>query len=150
MVRVDAAFEVSQSFMMKPFLSIQAGGTFIFRSLSCFFDMFVDLTKLLLSALSLNCRNACVIGIVGHLIWMRSIGISMVSMISLSMSGTSCSVVSSWNPVTAAVFLFWFSYELFPSVSFVLVPLPLLFGSSNMIIKRVRENKKTSMNPTKR
>ena len=94
---------------------------FIFRPLSSFFKMFADLTNLSLSSLSLTCKNARVIGLAGHLILIWSIGIPIEVMIS------SACVVSSWNPVTTAPLLFWSSCELFPSVSFVFVPLPLLF-----------------------
>ena len=73
--------------------------TFIFRPLKSFVNMFADLTKLVPFVIASELQErACVIGLAGYLI----------------LSWTSCSVVSSWNPVTTAVFLFWFSCELLP------------------------------------
>ena len=105
-----------------------AGDIITSRPLKSFFNVFADLTNVSLSSLSANCKNACVIGLAGHLIWIWSVDIPIVVMISFSMSCTSCSVVSSWNPATTAPLWFWSSCEFLPSMPFGFTSLPLVFG----------------------
>ena len=71
--RVNVAFEVSKSFLVKSFFCIPGGISLFSLPLSPFLNMFADLTNLSLSLLSVNCRNACVTGLAGHSIclWSR-------------------------------------------------------------------------------